>query len=141
MINNTSQTAALALQQGSSNKVLQKADALTGLKKTGNGLDMAAIDAAAKDFEAVFVSEMIKPMFEGIKVDATFGGGKGEEMFRGLMIDEYGKMISQTGQVGIADAVKEKLIEMQSKADKTNTAANDSTAPAIGPGHTVKEEI
>ena len=73
----------------------------------------AQLEAVAKDFEAVFITEMMKPMFAGIKTDSKFGGGKGEEIFRGIMLQEYGKMISETGQIGIADSIKAELIRMQ----------------------------
>lgn len=71
------------------------------------------IDAVAKDFEAVFISEMMKPMFEGVKTSAPFGGGKGEEVFRSMMIQEYGKMLAETGQIGLADHVKDMLLDIQ----------------------------
>ena len=32
-------------------------------------------------------------MFSGIKTDGLFGGGQGEEMFRSMMIDQYGKQL------------------------------------------------
>lgn len=75
------------------------------------------IDEIAQDFEAMFVAEMMKPMFEGLEVDSQFGGGKGEEVFRGLLIQEYGKIMAATGTLGIADAVKRQMIEMQEAAD------------------------
>lgn len=71
------------------------------------------IDETAKDFEAVFISEMMKPMFEGLKTDTMFGGGQAEEMFRSIMIQEYGKSMAQTGSIGIADQVKASLINAQ----------------------------
>lgn len=77
----------------------------------------AQIDAIAQDFEAMFIAEMMKPMFEGLEVDAQFGGGKGEEVFRGLLLEEYGKIMASTGTIGIADAVKRQMIEMQEIAD------------------------
>ena len=52
-----------------------------------------------------------------IKVDTTFGGGKGEEIFQGMMLQEYGKMMAETGQLGIADSVRQELIRMQSESD------------------------
>lgn len=61
-------------------------------------------------------------MFDTIDVDETFGGGKGEEVFRGFMIDEYGKSVAQSGTFGIADLVKAQLIEMQSAANKPAVA-------------------
>lgn len=87
-------------------------------------LNMAAIDETAKDFEAMFMTEMLKPMFEGIQPDETFGGGKGEEVFSSLMLDEYGKKMASTGSLGIADLVKEQLIQMQSDAQKQQMAQN-----------------
>ncbi len=87
--------------------------AVAGLKNAANSKSLASIDAAAKDFEAVFLSEMMKPMFEGLEPDAQFGGGKGEEVFQGFMIQEYGKLMAQTGQIGIATQVKEEMIRMQ----------------------------
>lgn len=86
------------------------------LKNITDGLDkktLRQIDQAAEDFEAVFLAEMIKPMFEGIEVDEMFGGGKGEEVFRDLMIQEYGKNMAQAGGIGIASFVKDELIRQQ----------------------------
>jgi peptidoglycan hydrolase FlgJ len=68
---------------------------------------------AARDFESVFISEMLKPMFETVEVDDMFGGGKGEEVFRGIMIQEMGKSIAKQGGFGIADQVKAELLRIQ----------------------------
>lgn len=87
-------------------------------------LDMQRIEETAQDFEAMFLSEMLKPMFETVKVNETFGGGKGEEIFSGFLRDEYSKMLSLQGGVGIAGLVKEQLIEMQSKAKEASLAQN-----------------
>ena len=97
-------------------------------------LDMEHIEKTAKDFEAMFLSEMFKPMFESVKVDENFGGGKGEEIFSGFLRDEYGKIMSQTGGIGIAELVKQQLIEMQSKANKPDLAQNlhGNTAEVTG---------
>lgn len=75
------------------------------------------IEGAAKEFEAVFVSEMLKPMFEGLELEAPFGGGKGEEVFNSFLLQEYGKMVAQTGTIGIADHVKQELINIQEQAN------------------------
>ena len=87
-------------------------------------IDMARIDETARDFEAMFMTEMLRPMFEGLKVDETFGGGKGEEVFQSMMLDEYGKNMAAQGSLGIADLVREQLIEMQSAASKPEMAQN-----------------
>ena len=74
----------------------------------------ARIEDAAREFEAIFIAEMMKPMFEGLETEGLFHGGKGEEIFRGLMLQEYGKEIASLDVIGIQTQVKNKLIEMQS---------------------------
>lgn len=73
------------------------------------------INEKAVEFEALFIAEMMKPMFEGISTEAPFGGGKGEEIFRGMLLQEYGKSLANSGGIGIADAVKQELIRTQSQ--------------------------
>ena len=98
--------------------------ALTAMEKPLPDIDLKKIDEAAKEFEAMFVAEMLKPMFEGLDPDPLFGGGKTEEIFGGFMREEYGKMISQSGQFGIADQVKQQLIELQSRQLDGDLAQN-----------------
>lgn len=75
--------------------------------------NMQAVDEAARDFEAMFVTEMLRPMFDGIEPDPMFGGGKGEEVFQSLMLDEYGKAMVEAGGIGLADHVRAELIRLQ----------------------------
>ena len=81
--------------------------------------EMDQIDATAKEFEAVFLSEMINIMFKGIKTDPMFGGGAGEEMFRSFMVNEYGREIAHNNGIGIADDIKQSIIDMQAAIDKS----------------------
>jgi peptidoglycan hydrolase FlgJ len=67
----------------------------------------------AQQFEGVLMSQMLNEMFEGIKTDGMFGGGQGEEMFRSLMVDEYGKQIAAQGGMGLAAAVTRQLLSHQ----------------------------
>lgn len=111
MNNNLTSDTNLALLQ------VTQGDAAKVAKNAKSYKDLAKVEEAAKEFEAVFVAEMLKPMFEGIDTNGMFGGGKGEEVFRGMMIQEYGKILAQTGEIGISDSVKEEMIRMQAKAD------------------------
>jgi len=56
-------------------------------------------------------------MFSGLKTDGITGGGQGEEMFRSLMINEYGKNIAQQGGFGIAAQMKAQLLKHQEVGD------------------------
>ena len=77
---------------------------------TGN---RAAAVKAAKEFESVFISQFLGSMFSGIPTDTMFGGGQGEDMFRSLMIDQYGKQLEQRGGFGLADSVTRQLLKTQ----------------------------
>lgn len=75
------------------------------------------IVAKAQEFEAVFLAEMMKPLFESVEVDPLFGGGNGEEIFRGMLTQEYGKKIAEHKSIGIADFVTRELIRAQQEAE------------------------
>lgn len=68
---------------------------------------------AAEDFEAVFISEMLKPMFEGLSTDGMFGGGPAEGIWRSMMIQEVGKSIAQKGGLGLANHIQAEMLRMQ----------------------------
>lgn len=82
-----------------------------------NGADMAAIDQAAQEFEAVFLSQMLKGMFNTVEND-DLHGGFGEDMFEDLLVEEYGKIVSEAGGVGIADHVKAELLKLQEQGQQ-----------------------
>jgi Rod binding domain-containing protein len=82
-------------------------------KTPAKGLDLVKAREAAEDFEAVFLSQMLSNIFAGIKTDKVFGGGHGEDAYRAMMIQEYGKSMAASGGVGIADAVMREIIQLQ----------------------------
>jgi len=74
------------------------------------------IREAAVEFEAMFLSEMMNHMFSGVEVDPIFGGGNGEQMYRGMMIQEYGKNIARAPNgIGLADHIQKAMIDIQQK--------------------------
>ena len=72
-----------------------------------------ALERQATEFEAVYLSEMLKPMFQGLRNDGPCGGGFGEDVGRSLQIQEFGKAIARNGGVGLADAVRKELLAAQ----------------------------
>ena len=90
--------------------------------------NQAAAIKASKEYESVFISQFLGSMFSGISTDGPTGGGEGEEMFRSLMVDQYGKAMEQRGGFGIASALQRQLLKHQ-EMPVANDAAND-TAPA-----------
>ena len=67
----------------------------------------------AEAFEASFLAQMLKPMFEGLSTDGPFGGGEAEGTWRGFMIDAMAKQTVKAGGVGLADQVVAQMLKMQ----------------------------
>jgi flagellar protein FlgJ len=88
----------------------------------------AAAIKAAKEYEGVFVSQFLGSMFSGIPTDGEFGGGQGEEMFRSLMVDQYGKDMEKRGGFGLAAAMQRQLLKNQEVADPQSGAPATSSA-------------
>ncbi len=73
----------------------------------------AAAAKAAKEFEGVFIAQMLQPMFDSVPTDGPFGGGQGEQMFRSLMVDQYGQQIANSGGFGLSAAMTRALLQHQ----------------------------
>lgn len=86
---------------------------ITDLEAKAGPAKVAQLRKSANEFESQFVSQMLAPMFEGIQTDETFGGGRGEEMFRPMLVEQFGKQISQRGGLGIASQVYQELLRAQ----------------------------
>ena len=77
------------------------------------GLTNANINAVSTDFEAVFLTQMLSAMFSGDQLSSYFGGGTAGDVYKGYLMDEYGKLMASTGGIGIASQVKQELLKLQ----------------------------
>jgi Rod binding domain-containing protein len=71
------------------------------------------VDAVSQDFEAVFLTQMLGAMFEGDEFSAYFGGGTAGDVYKGMLLDQYGKSFAKAGGIGIASVVKQELLRTQ----------------------------
>ena len=67
----------------------------------------------AEEFEAVFLGQMLQPMFKNIEAAEPFGGSPSEKMWRTMQVDEYGKALAKAGGIGIADAGFREILKAQ----------------------------
>jgi Rod binding domain-containing protein len=87
-----------------------------GLTSSRGGVATVTPEGAkrvAQEFEAMFISEMLAPVFESLDTGGLFGGGQGEKIYRSMMVEEYGKAIAQAGGIGVADTVRSEILRMQ----------------------------
>jgi flagellar protein FlgJ len=68
----------------------------------------------ATDLEGVFLNTLMKEMFSSIKTDAgDFGGGFGDETWRGMQAEQLANAMAQQGGIGLADHLMPTLLSMQ----------------------------
>ncbi len=84
-----------------------------GLPGRGGNLDMDQARKVGEEYEAFFLGQMLRPMFEGIKAEEPFGGGAAENMWRSIQVDEIGKAIARSGGIGLADDIVRQMMQMQ----------------------------
>ncbi len=61
---------------------------------------------ACQDFEALFIKQMLDVMRQTVnKQDDLLGGGPGQDIFEGMLYDEYAKKMAQTAQFGLAEMI------------------------------------
>lgn len=80
---------------------------------SGAAQSRAAAEKTAREFEAVFAGAIAKLMLESVEVNDSFGGGHGEEMFRGVLAEQLGSEITSQGGLGLAPAVLQQILRLQ----------------------------
>jgi peptidoglycan hydrolase FlgJ len=86
------------------------------IKAPGRAINMVAAQKTAKEFEGVFISQMVNQMFSGVSTDGYFGGGVGEDTFRSMMVDEYSKQIAAQGGIGLSQSILKEMVSMQERS-------------------------
>lgn len=67
-----------------------------------------AAQSAAREFEAMFLTQMVDEMLKQSDM-GDFGGGPGAEQFRFFLAEAFGKEIAAQGGAGIAQSVERAL--------------------------------
>jgi len=77
----------------------------------------------SKDFESMFIGQMLESMFGDSEGTEAFGSSESNDVYKGLLMDEYGKMISRAGGIGVADYVRKELLKLQEIASHAGGAS------------------
>jgi len=74
----------------------------------------------AVELEGVFLNTLLKEMFSSLKTDqASFGGGFGEETWRGMQSEQLADSMAKSGGIGLADQLLDGLIKLQEASQST----------------------
>jgi len=107
---NTNQAKMLENQQ---NGIEGKAHNIkaTGSAKAAVSSKPAAVDknsklySVCKDFEGLFIKQMLDVMRKSVPKDGILEGGFAEDIFDDMLYDEYAKKMADTARFGIAESI------------------------------------
>jgi Rod binding domain-containing protein len=91
---------------------------------------VAAARDAAQKFEAHALGALLQPMFETLSARHAFGGGAAEEMWRPMLVAEFGKVMAASGGIGLADSVLRQMLARQEAAQAEAGRAEAGRAEA-----------
>lgn len=89
--------ATSALSQAMTTKI--------GTIASGKNMTQQQADVVSKDFESLFISQMLEQMFGESIGSSAFGTTDTDEVYKSLMVQEYGKIITKSGGIGIATKI------------------------------------
>ncbi|MGP1276437.1 MAG: rod-binding protein [Caulobacterales bacterium] len=84
-----------------------------GLPGTGRVSTPDQARRVAEEFEAVFLAQLMEQMMGESTQSEMFGGGPGESAFRGMLNEEYAKVMARAGGIGLADDLAREMLRLQ----------------------------
>jgi Rod binding domain-containing protein len=75
----------------------------------------AALRAKAEELEGVFLAQVLRGLTQGLGREGLLGNPE-DDPFAAMLQDEYARLISRSGGIGIADAVLREMLKAQEAA-------------------------
>jgi Rod binding domain-containing protein len=89
---------------------------LQTMKARLSDADKKQLEKTVSNFEAVYMGQMLSQMYTDIDPNSEFGGGVGEEMFRGLLTEQYAQKITKDGNGPLSGVLEREMLRMQAVA-------------------------
>jgi len=119
---------------------------VTNYDPTSRQREESRLKDASKQFEQVFMLQMLKEMDKSVEKSKLFGDGKDEETFKDMLNQERAKAWSDNGGVGLAqliyDQMRNQIADKQPGAggedpagqlEAASNAINDANLPSAVP--------
>ena len=91
--------------------------------------EVAQLRKASKEFEAVFMFQILKQMRNTVHKEEMFHGGMGEDVFTGMMDEEMSKRMAGRGAAGIAEMLFQQLSRQHGIKDPEAGEGTDKKLP------------
>ena len=94
---NASETGMLHLND-------RRFDSIRSVENAAKGLGQETkLKEACRDFEAIFIKQMLDSMKKTVQKTGLMEGGMAEDIFEDMLYHEYAKTMAKTGSFGISD--------------------------------------
>jgi flagellar protein FlgJ len=84
-------------------RLAKEAETLAGKASMRN--ESSKLLDVCRDFEALFIKQMLDVMRKTVKKESLTHGGFSEEIFEDMLYDEYSKKMARTANLGIAEMI------------------------------------
>ncbi|MGC4064309.1 MAG: hypothetical protein QM784_06615 [Polyangiaceae bacterium] len=111
-------------------------DAITRRADTpAEGREAHAIEEAARDFEAVFLRQMLSSLERTTRVSSKGNAPSGQQAYGSMIVDAVADAVAKAGGLGVADMLAATLAERTnvSLAKNTKEYANTDPSTKLGP--------
>jgi len=71
------------------------------------------LKSKAVELEGVFLNTLLSQVASSVDTEGQFGGGYGEETWRGMQAQEFANSMAQAGGIGLSDSILRDLIATQ----------------------------
>jgi len=84
-----------------------------------NSLDNKKLKEVSREFESLFINQLFKAMRSTVQKSDWLNGGLKQEIFEDMLYNEYSRIISHAGGIGLGDMVYKYLLTTRSGGTKT----------------------
>lgn len=98
------------------------------VKGDKNLSDKKKIEILAKEFESIFLNQMLKSMRSTVQKSKLLDSGPGEEMFTEMKDEEMARQMAYSQHGGLSSALVSQLTPMLGGAEKGNTPGATPTS-------------
>lgn len=77
-----------------------------------------ALMKACKDFESLFVKQMLDTMKKTVNKSGLMEGGQSEKIFEDMLYQKYAEKMTETAGFGIADTMYRQMVQIKPAANQ-----------------------
>ena len=79
------------------------------LPRTDNITDLDRLKDVCRDFESIFIKQLLDGMKKTINKSGLISGGYAEELYEDMLYEEYSKELATVGSLGLADILYKQM--------------------------------